>query len=89
MTTEQKHTPMEAYQGNAIILPSWIEKELRDFVVTACNSHEAIVAENKELREALALLVNAAEIEANGKGLGGYLAARLSDARDVLAKGGK
>lgn len=49
-----------------------------EFIVKAVNNHEALV-------EALKDLVFAVEAEVNEKGGGGFILARLSDARRVLA----
>lgn len=45
-----------------------------------------LIAAAPELFEALANMVEAAEAEANEKGAGGYLLARLTDARAAIAK---
>jgi hypothetical protein len=44
----------------------------------------ALLADLDRMREALRSLVEAVEIEVNEKGAGGFLLARLSDARKVL-----
>lgn len=38
-----------------------VQKATQEFIVTACNSHEALVAENALLRETLAKIIDAGE----------------------------
>lgn len=50
---------------------------------------DAALAECGRLREALSGLVEAATVEVNEKGAGGFMLARLSDAQTALSGGGK
>lgn len=51
-----------------------------------CRTPAQLAAERAELVAALAELVSAIEAEVNAKGAGGFLLARLTDARTILAK---
>lgn len=58
-----------------------------DVGVFLITDHPLPLSERDRLREALTELVEAATAEANEKGCGGYLGARLSDARAALGGG--